>query len=121
MARMILSWRRSHPQSARVPDRKVREEPLSVGHPTVETRTPRGIPLDSPVCLDVDFESPTHVSYSSGGRTMTPEERERLEDLCRRVAEEKDPLTFEKLVLELNELLEQKHSRIHPNHKTTPD
>jgi hypothetical protein len=52
---------------------------------------------------------------------MTPEERERLEDLCRRVAEEKDPLTFEKLVLELNELLEQKHSRIHPNPKTTPD
>jgi len=51
---------------------------------------------------------------------MTPEERERLEDLCRRVAEEKDPLTFEKLVLELNELLEQSTHAFIPIPKPLP-
>ena len=47
---------------------------------------------------------------------MTPEERERMEYLCGRIAVEKDPVTFDKLVQELNELLEAKHQRIHPEH-----
>lgn len=48
---------------------------------------------------------------------MTPEERERMEELCKQIATEKDPETFDRLVLELNELIEVKHQRIHPEHK----
>ena len=47
---------------------------------------------------------------------MTPEERERVNWLCLRIQEEKDPKTFDQLVRELNELLEQKHRRIRPEH-----
>jgi hypothetical protein len=32
-------------------------------------------------------------------------------------ATEEDPETFDRLVRELNDLLEQKHERIHPDHK----
>jgi hypothetical protein len=46
---------------------------------------------------------------------MTPEERRRMDWLCLRIQEEKDPKTFDQLVHELNELLEIKHERIHPN------
>ncbi len=49
---------------------------------------------------------------------MTSEERERMNWLCIRIQDEKDPETFDALVEELNKLLEQKHSRIHPGHKT---
>jgi hypothetical protein len=45
---------------------------------------------------------------------MTPEERERMNWLCLRIQDEKDPKTFDRLVQELNELLEQKHGRIAP-------
>lgn len=38
---------------------------------------------------------------------MTVEEREHLEDLCDRITNEKDPVTFDELVLALNELLER--------------
>ena len=38
--------------------------------------------------------------------------------LCLRIQEEKDPTTFDNLVRELNELLEAKHDRIHPEHST---
>ncbi len=38
---------------------------------------------------------------------MTAEEREYLEDLCNRITNEKDPVTFDELVLALNELLEK--------------
>ena len=49
-------------------------------------------------------------------RAMTPEERDRMNWLCMRIAEEKDPETFDALVKELNDLLEVKHQRIHPEH-----
>jgi hypothetical protein len=39
--------------------------------------------------------------------------------LCQRIKQEKDPKTFDTLVRELNDLLEAKHHRIHPEHKTT--
>jgi hypothetical protein len=48
---------------------------------------------------------------------MTPEEQERMFKLCRQIATEEDPETFDKLVRELNELLDQRHERIHPDHK----
>ena len=52
---------------------------------------------------------------------MTPEERERMNQICRRVQEEKDPEIFDQLVRELNDLLETKHERIHPEHRTKAD
>lgn len=50
---------------------------------------------------------------------MTREERERMDYLCQRIAVEKDPKVFDDLVKELNELLERKHERIDPGHKTS--
>jgi len=44
---------------------------------------------------------------------MTPDERERMAILCERIAKEKDPNTFDKLVRELNNLLALKRERIH--------
>jgi len=52
---------------------------------------------------------------------VTPEERERMNQICRRVQEEKDPEIFDQLVRELNDLLETKHERIHPEHRTKAD
>ena len=49
---------------------------------------------------------------------MTSEEREKMEALCRQIAVEQDPAKFDELVKALNELLETKHSRIHPEHRT---
>ena len=51
---------------------------------------------------------------------MTPEERERMNWLVVRIQEEKDPTLFDELVNELNDLLEVKHERIHPEHKNEP-
>jgi hypothetical protein len=48
---------------------------------------------------------------------MTPEERERMNDLCQRIQKENNPEIFDKLVRELNDLLELKHERIHPEHR----
>jgi len=48
---------------------------------------------------------------------MTPEERERMNWLCLRIQEEKDPIVFDDLVRELIKLTEAKHKRIHPEHK----
>ena len=48
---------------------------------------------------------------------MTPEERTRMNFLCKRIQEEHDPKIFDDLVVELNDLLEAKHGRIHPDHK----
>lgn len=42
-----------------------------------------------------------------GNREMTPEERELLHYLCSRIQEEKDPITYDGLVRELRDLLEQ--------------
>jgi hypothetical protein len=52
---------------------------------------------------------------------MTPEEREKMNDLCKQIQTEKNPEIFDQLVRELNDLLEIKHERIHPEHKTTPN
>lgn len=52
---------------------------------------------------------------------MTHEERERMNWLCIRIQEEKDPKIFDQLVYELNDLMEVKHERIHPGHKTQTD
>jgi hypothetical protein len=48
---------------------------------------------------------------------MTPEETKRMNELCAKIAVEKDGKTFDKLVQELNDLLEVKHDRISPEHK----
>lgn len=47
-----------------------------------------------------------------GGRAMTVEERDRLGYLCERIQVEQAPQTFDELVIELNELLEQNQQRI---------
>ena len=47
---------------------------------------------------------------------MTPDERERLQYLCSRLQEEDEPITFDGLVRELNDLLEVKHERLHLEH-----
>jgi hypothetical protein len=52
---------------------------------------------------------------------MSPEEKERMQYLCQRIATEEDPEIFDQLVIELNDLLEIKHVRIHPEHKIKPD
>ncbi len=49
---------------------------------------------------------------------MTSEEREKMNSLCLRIQNEKDPKVFDDLVRQLNDLLEVKHERIHPEHKT---
>jgi hypothetical protein len=48
---------------------------------------------------------------------MTSEEREKMIRLCKLVQEERDPDRFAELIQELNELLEQKESRLK---KTSP-
>jgi hypothetical protein len=50
---------------------------------------------------------------------MTPEERERMNHLCVRIQSEKDPRVFDELVRELNDLIDIKHERIHPDHKNS--
>jgi hypothetical protein len=50
---------------------------------------------------------------------MNADERDRLNELCRRVQEEKHPATFDELVRELNDLLEAKQERIHSENKLT--
>jgi hypothetical protein len=48
---------------------------------------------------------------------MTPEEREKMNEISKRIQTEKNPEIFDQLVRELNDLLEIKHERIHPEHK----
>ncbi len=43
---------------------------------------------------------------------MTPQEREQFDYLCKRIAGEKDPQTFDTLVKQLEALLEAKHERL---------
>jgi len=54
----------------------------------------------------------------ANSRIKSPEERERFVWLCEQVQTEKDPKKFDQYVRELNDLLEAKHGRIHPEHKT---
>ncbi|HTS05191.1 MAG TPA: hypothetical protein VMP68_06375 [Candidatus Eisenbacteria bacterium] len=58
--------------------------------------------------------STTHLknAHAFRGLLMTSEEREKMNRLCERIEEEKDPDRFTKLVQELNELLEQKEDRL---------
>jgi hypothetical protein len=49
---------------------------------------------------------------------MTPEEKEKLDRLCKGIVEEKDPLRFQQLVIELNSLLDAKDERINSTHRT---
>jgi hypothetical protein len=49
---------------------------------------------------------------------MTTEERSHMTYLCEKLATEKNGPTFDALVKELLELLERKHKRIHPEHKS---
>lgn len=51
---------------------------------------------------------------------MTAEERQRMNWLCLRIQDEKDPEVFDELVQELIHLMEVKHERIRPEHKTNP-
>jgi hypothetical protein len=43
---------------------------------------------------------------------MTNEERALVEALCKRIVEEQDPLVFNKLVAQLNDLLERKQQKL---------
>jgi hypothetical protein len=47
-----------------------------------------------------------------------PEEREKMDQLCTRIQNEKNPQIFDQLVRELNDLIEIKHERIHQEHKS---
>lgn len=51
---------------------------------------------------------------------MNPEERERMNALCKRIQEEKDPKVFEQLLRELNALLETHETDIHESWKKDP-
>ncbi len=51
-----------------------------------------------------------------GPNSMTAEEQQKMNELCRGIATEKNPEVFDRLVRELNDLLELKHQRIHPEH-----
>jgi hypothetical protein len=55
-----------------------------------------------------------------GRRKMTAEEREKMNDLCKQIQTGKNPEIFDQLVRDLNELLEIKHGRIHPEHTSNP-
>jgi hypothetical protein len=52
---------------------------------------------------------------------MTPDEREQMNYLCKRIESEQDPIAFDRLLRELNDLLEVKHSRIHPEQGAAPN
>jgi len=43
---------------------------------------------------------------------MTPEERQLVNELCKRIADEKDPRVFRQLVRELDELMALKEKRL---------
>jgi hypothetical protein len=48
---------------------------------------------------------------------VTPEEREKMNEICLRIQTERNPEIFDHLVRELNDLIAVKHERIHPEHK----
>jgi hypothetical protein len=48
---------------------------------------------------------------------MTPEERKRIEYLCKRIPVEKNPLKIEKLALELNDLVSATLKTVQPKPK----
>ena len=52
---------------------------------------------------------------------MTPEERQLVNDLCKRIAEEKDPSIFQQLVEQLDELLARKEMRLQAARPPDPE
>jgi hypothetical protein len=79
----------------------------SVGHPTK-----LGC---SPIRLYTPAASPRPKKDE-----MTPEEKELMDALCKRIAVEHDPKTFDALVHQLNELLEKKEHRLNPGQGEKP-
>jgi hypothetical protein len=51
---------------------------------------------------------------------MTPEEREQMNELCARIAVEKDPAIFTQLVRQLNDLLEKKQHGLSSQQQEKP-
>ncbi len=51
---------------------------------------------------------------------MTPEEIELVNGLCKRIADEKDPLIFRQLVEQLDELLARKEKRLNDPRAAKP-
>ena len=51
---------------------------------------------------------------------MTPEEKERLDWLCKQIQVEQDQKKFSELCNELNELLEEKQNRLTEKQKNSP-
>ena len=49
---------------------------------------------------------------------MTSQQRERMNQLCSKMANEQNPARFHQLVVELNALLEEKSQRLEGNLKT---
>jgi hypothetical protein len=66
-----------------------------------------------------EFHDALHKSKASEV-PVTAEERMKMEELCRQIAIEKDPKTFEGLIEQLNDLLEIKHRRIDPGYQPKP-
>ena len=66
---------------------------------------------------DADLQATRRIDV--GGLKVTPEERERMTELCKQIQTERKPEIFDQLVRELNDLLEIKHERIHPEHNIT--
>jgi hypothetical protein len=56
-------------------------------------------------------------AHLAGHSFMTPDEREKMHILCQRIAVENDPDNFNKLIRELNELLDGKYARLRPTDK----
>jgi hypothetical protein len=52
---------------------------------------------------------------------MTPEERERMDYLCKSIAVEKNPRKFEKLASKLNDLISATLKSIQPNPERKSD
>jgi hypothetical protein len=48
---------------------------------------------------------------------MTPEEQEKMNELCKQIQVEKNPEIFDRLVRDLNDLIETKHERLRPAQK----
>lgn len=51
---------------------------------------------------------------------MTPEEKDRLDSLCKQIQIERDPKKFSDLLAELNVLLEAKENRLTGRQKRLP-
>jgi hypothetical protein len=74
---------------------------------------PKGAkPIECSQDTAVPFPSATYVKSLRQLWPMTNEERALVEALCKRIVEEQDPLVFNKLVAQLNDLLERKQQKL---------